>query len=237
MALVAGCGGGAVKQEPAPPGAQVEQQSVTYFLYSMRSGETLYSLGERFGVPWQEIAEANHVEDPGQIPIGTQLMIRQVPGMPLPARVAQEPPQTRSASVQPADLSRGKPSSPFWWPTEGRIVRHYGDRVRGFPEPGIAIVAAADTEVCAVADGSVVSVTGAGAVPEPAWGNSVALAHSGGMASWYGHLDQIAVAKGQAVRRGEPIGMVGATGAADGPQLAFRMYRNERPVDPERYLP
>jgi LysM repeat protein len=57
-----------VTQAPTPGGIHV-----------VRSGETLFSIGLLYGVPWQAIAEANGIENPDHIELGQQLMI------PLPA--------------------------------------------------------------------------------------------------------------------------------------------------------
>jgi len=65
----------------------------------------------------------------------------------------------------------------------------------------------------------------------------VAISHSGGIASWYAYLDQVLVERGQSVSKGQLIGTVGRSGAAPRPELAFRLYQDDRPVNPERLLP
>ena len=63
-------------------------------------------------------------------------------------------------------------------------------------------------------------------------GNAVRLAHGGDVATRYCHLSQLAVAPGQAVRRGQVIGYVGSTGLSTGPHLHYEMYRGGRAIDP-----
>lgn len=254
-ACVTGCAGPepAARPESVPPvppvrptlSAQTKPSAPTptfeYFPYHVRQGDTLYSLGQRFRVAWEDIARDNDIDHPEDMPVGTLLLIPKAPGVAAPPLDRPErQPVARSGSARtsvPASrLNGGKPAAKYWWPTAGRLVRRYGAPVRGLPEHGIAIAAPAGTEVYAVADGTVVTSV----VPDDtvgAWGNVVAVAHAGGVVSWYAHLDSVLVRKGRKVRKGEPIGSVGATGAVAGSQLAFRLYKNNRPVNPEDYLP
>jgi murein DD-endopeptidase MepM/ murein hydrolase activator NlpD len=220
------------------PGAEVE-----YFLYSIRTGDSLYRLERRFKVPWREIAETNGV-DPAALRINQTLLIRQVEGVEPPKfkltaqDIIDSPRAVGKAArrpVAPPALHRGKPSSALWWPTSGKLIWHFGAKVRGFAEPGIGIDAPAGTEVCAVTAGTVKTVVPGGTAG--AWGNVVTVAHAGGLVSWYAHLDGILVRRGQKLRRGEPLGTVGASGAATRAQLAFRLFKNQRPVNPTHYLP
>jgi LysM repeat protein len=43
---------------PTPP------PTFDYFVYHVRRGDTLYSLGARFGLGWQEIQETNGIAEP-----------------------------------------------------------------------------------------------------------------------------------------------------------------------------
>jgi murein DD-endopeptidase MepM/ murein hydrolase activator NlpD len=66
-------------------------------------------------------------------------------------------------------------------------------------------------------------------------GLTIEINHGNGLLSFYGHLSQINVVKGQAVRRGQVIGISGMTGTATGPHLHFGIYnihRSQTPVDP-----
>ena len=239
-ALVVGCAGEpTVEQQSAVGSPPAATAAPSYFVYEVKPRDTLFSLGERFGVPWEEIRDANRLGRPEDLNVGAPLLIRRVPGVPVPELSATPPAEYRSPErrrVLESDLHRGKPSARFWWPTYGRLVRKYGDRLRGLSESGIGILTAPHTEVYAVADGRVVTVLEAGQSGGPSWGDVVAIAHSDDMTSWYAQLDQVMVKKGQQVAKGEPLGTVGA-GPAGRNELAFRLYRNERPVNPEDYLP
>jgi murein DD-endopeptidase MepM/ murein hydrolase activator NlpD len=226
--------------EPARPQVSKETPVPEYFLYYMQKGDTLYSLGQRFHVPWDEIARADGSRRPDGLPVGTLLMVPRVPGVEVPElqQPAAAPERASAARVdlRPEDLQKRKPSSAYWWPTRGRVVRRYGETLRGLPEHGIGIAAPAGTEVCAVAAGTVIACVHAVPARPSAWGNVVAVSHAGGDVSWYANLGEIDVEKGARVSKGEPIGTVGSSGAAE-EELAFRLYRNDHQVDPEDYLP
>jgi murein DD-endopeptidase MepM/ murein hydrolase activator NlpD len=207
----------------------------------MQAGDTLYSIGRRFHVPWDEIARINDLNRLDDLAIGTLLIIPRASGVDVPALSLPPPPTRRTSarrsSVRPDDLHRGKPSSAYWWPTSGRLARRYGQKLRGLPEHGIGIAAPAGTDVCAVAAGTVISCVRAPASSASGWGNVVAIRHAGDAVSWYAHLRDVDVEKGQRVGKGEAIGTIGSSGAAASAGLAFRLFRNDRLVDPEDHLP
>jgi len=208
-----------------------------YTVYWVEEGDTLISIGERFAVPWQKIQSVNG--------IGTRLRVGQallIPANPttassIPSSLAEGAADSAASPPSASVLSRGKPSARLWWPADGSLVRYYGDRVRGFPEPGVGIKSRRGAPVCAVAAGRVVSVTPAGMSPEPGWGNVVVIGHDDGWASWYAQLAEAPVKENRRVKQGEVIGAVGAGGARAFPELAFRLFHNERLVDPVKYLP
>ena len=215
----------------------------SYFLYQVRRGDTLYSLSRRFRVTADEISKDNNISSPREMAVGTLLMVRRVEGVDLAALASgaseggSEPEAAAQRAVAQSELYRGSPGAQFWWPTAGTLTRRFGDQFRGLSDPGIAISAPAGTEVYAVADGTVSSVVRGGDAPDSVWGNVVSITHAGGVVSWYAHLANILVREGARVSKGEAIGTVGSTGKAPAPMLAFRIYRNARPVDPLVQLP
>ena len=61
------------------------------------------------------------------------------------------------------------------------------------------------------------------------FGYLVVVAHGRGVRTWYAHLAQIDVRRGQPVRTGTPVGQVGATGATTALTFTSRSTTAARP--------
>lgn len=96
---------------------------------------------------------------------------------------------------------------------------------------GLDFPAPTGTPVHAVADGRVTSALSGGP-----YGNHVTISHGGGLSSLYAHMSRILTSVGDAVKQGQTIGKVGATGNVTGPHLHLEARRNGVPVDPMGYL-
>ena len=128
------------------------------------------------------------------------------------------------------------PSGKFLWPVAGRVQSGFGNRrhpIFGGTRfhSGIDIVAPHGTLVKAADGGQVVQAGYFGG-----YGNSIMIYHGGGFATWYAHLSSINVSVGQAVQRGQVIGLVGSTGWATGSHLHFEVRINGAPQNPINYL-
>ena len=102
---------------------------------------------------------------------------------------------------------------------------------------GVAVLAAADGVVAGVRDGMAdVSFreTGKEAVKDRECGNGLLLRHADGWETQYCHLAQgsVAVRRGQTVRAGERLGLVGLSGLTEFPHLHLTIRRQGKAVDP-----
>ena len=68
------------------------------------------------------------------------------------------------------------------------------------------------------------------------YGRLVILDHGGGYYTVSGHLAEIAVAVGDTVASGAPIGTVGDSGSLSGPRLYFEIRRGGEALDPREWL-
>jgi murein DD-endopeptidase MepM/ murein hydrolase activator NlpD len=109
-----------------------------------------------------------------------------------------------------------------------RIIYSFGSADQGrahtFPHYmhfGVDIAAEIGTQVVAVMEGLVQQ-----AASETDLGNFVAVAHSDGYVTVYGHLSRVAVKTGQSISTGSIIGYVGATGLVKEAALHFAIVKN-----------
>jgi murein DD-endopeptidase MepM/ murein hydrolase activator NlpD len=112
---------------------------------------------------------------------------------------------------------------------------------------GIDIPGAIGTPILAAGDGEII-YAGAGVyrggnnILDDPYGNAVVIEHDfkyegQALFTLYAHLDQILVEKGDQVKTGDKIGLMGNTGRTTGPHLHFEIRRGERARDPLNYLP
>jgi septal ring factor EnvC (AmiA/AmiB activator) len=139
--------------------------------------------------------------------------------------------------VAVATPSEARPSAPapsaaiFAAPVDGPITRAYSTGAGGPRNDGVDFSAPAGATVTAAADGQVALISDSlGGL-----GTIVLIRHQGELLTVYGRVADVIVAKGERVRRGQPIGAVAP--AADGPStLHFEVRQGANSVNPEDYL-
>ncbi len=127
-------------------------------------------------------------------------------------------------------------STPSIWPTKGWMSSRFGYRISPFTgkkefHRGIDVATRMGAPIVAPADG-IVSFAGR----DGGYGKMVTIKHGYGLMTRYGHLEKWLVKKGQHVKRGEVIALVGNTGRSTGPHLHYEVHLNHMAVDPLRYI-
>lgn len=88
--------------------------------------------------------------------------------------------------------------------------------------------------------GTPIYATGAGVVVRSeysrTYGNVVTIDHGYGFKSLYAHMSKILAKKGQRVKRGEKIGLVGSTGRSVGPHCHYEVVLRGKKVNPIHYV-
>jgi murein DD-endopeptidase MepM/ murein hydrolase activator NlpD len=127
-------------------------------------------------------------------------------------------------------------STPSILPTKGWLSSRFGYRTSAFTERkefhrGIDISTRMGAPIVAPADG-IVSYIGR----RRGHGNVLMLKHGYGLETKYAHLKKALAKKGQYVKRGETIALVGNTGRTTGAHLHYEVHLNKVPVNPLRYV-
>ena len=127
-------------------------------------------------------------------------------------------------------------STPAVRPCQGWTTSRFGYRKSPFTgrrefHKGLDIANRKGSPVIATADG-VITFVG----PKGLLGNVVRVDHGHGMVTRYGHLSKMLVKRGQAVKRGDKIALMGNSGRSTGPHLHYEVHLNGIPVNPHKYI-
>jgi murein DD-endopeptidase MepM/ murein hydrolase activator NlpD len=127
-------------------------------------------------------------------------------------------------------------ATPSIWPAHGWLSSGMGyrrDPVNGGADfhPGLDIAGDKGQPVYATAAGRVTQVGYQGA-----YGNLIVVEHGFGLETRYGHLSRFNVKNGQQVKRGDVLGLIGATGRTTGNHLHYEVHANGRLLNPLQLL-
>ncbi len=119
---------------------------------------------------------------------------------------------------------------------EGWVTSRFGNRTSPFTglqefHTGLDVGAAEGTPVVAPGDGT---VTFAGTKGH--YGKVLIVHHGHGLSTRYAHLSKMLKRPGEAVSRGDVIGLVGETGRSTGPHLHYEVRLNGTAVNPKNYI-
>lgn len=123
------------------------------------------------------------------------------------------------------------PVTKFIWPVHGRLSSPFGER-HGAPHYGIDIAAPMGTPIKSSATGRVIY-----SGQEHGYGKLVIVYHGAGYSTIYAHASKLLAKKGDWIKRGQIIALVGSTGRSTGPHLHYEIRKRTDPLDPEQYLP
>jgi len=234
--------------------------------YTVRQGDTLSSLAQRWGLPVEYLVASNEGIDlarlrPGQaivVPRGGVLHVVK-PGQTL-ADIARTYEVSEGAIVLANGLSGDPPAgsrilvpSPpvvpqavaaamgqgrqFAWPARGPLTSPFGPRIH----PIYNIPSFHAGIDLALPEGTPVYAAAGGRVvlagTQAGYGLLVVVDHADGYTTYYGHLSRVGVVPGQYVEAGQLIGRSGNTGLSTGPHLHFEIRKDGSPVDPLLFLP
>ena len=219
-------------------------------VYTVRSGDSLYTIGKRYGVDHNRLARRNRIKAPYTIYVGQQLSIWSTAPksayIPIP-KARKKPVRskrkiTRSTRTAKAKKTAAKKKTSsavgsqsfvrLRWPVKGKVTTRFGRSGQRMND-GIDIAAAEGTPVYAAAAGEIVYSDRR----LPGYGKLIIIRHKRNQFTAYAHNQRNLVKKGDQVVAGDLVARVGKTGRTSGPHLHFEVRRGSTPVDPLAYLP
>lgn len=212
-------------------------------IYTVKPGDTLYSIAWELGIDNSDLAFRNNIAAPYLIFPGQELRIRGSVkrAQSIPTKIVKKPsdlPKTKnSAPKLPQPRSQFPPKQEVnsrqlsWaWPASGRIIDQFSTNKP--VNKGIDIAGRLGDSVYAAAAGSVV-YAGTGL---RGYGKLVIIRHNDQFLSAYAHTHRILVNEGDQVKVRQKIAEIGSTGAND-TKLHFEIRRGGQPIDPVQFLP
>ncbi len=202
----------------------------------VKRGDTLISISRNYQIGLYELARLNALGAPYKIRVGQRLKINSAATSEKTEKSEKKAPRRSKSRIRIA-AAKSIPRPPrlsggFLWPVKGKVVSGYGPRAKGLYNDGIDISAPEGTAVRAAQNG-VVAYAGDDL---KAFGNMLLIRHAGGWVTAYAYNERLLVKRGDVVRKGQTVALVGSTGTVTKPQLHFELRRGKRTFDPRKIL-
>lgn len=188
--------------------------------YTVRAGDTLYSIATRYGMTVRELAQLNNIGNDYRIYPSQVLRLSKSVA---PVRRSAPVPSTRPVVVAPrSDIK--------WnWPA---VAGGYAATTRPNGGVGLVINGSHGQDIVTAAAGRVV-YQGSGLL---GYGQLIIVKHDDVYLSAYGHLGAVLVREGDQLAAGQKIATMG-NGPSGGAMLYFEIRVNGQPTDPLVLLP
>lgn len=190
----------------------------------VRAGDSLWTIGRRYGVSLDALSHANGLVSGQRLAIGQRLTI---PGGPV-GDDRQEPPSLAEIVLSPPPAER---LVPLLWPVPMSVASPFGPRGSSW-HGGVDLRADRGTPIRAAAPGMVIA-----SGRERGYGNVIKIWHADDLMTVYAHNHENHVRVGEWVERGRVIGTVGSTGRTTAPHLHFEVRLEGRKYNPVFWLP
>lgn len=207
------------RSETRPPTNPQRPEEIKIY-HTVREGDTLWRIAKAYGIPKEKIMQANRMEGT-TVTVGQKLLI---PGATHKVEVERYRPPKKGRK-----FVRGEK---FGYPCVGTIAPEFGQLKDDQKTEGVDFAAKRGTKVVASRTGEVVLV----AHEFPGYGVVVILQHGPSYRTFYGYLAQTSVRVGDAVAKGEIIGVTGVEPHSGKRRLHFRIYDGTKTLNPLKLL-
>jgi lipoprotein NlpD len=217
--------------------------------YQVKSGDTMFAIGWRFGWDYKTLAKVNNIPSPYTIYVGQILYFNDTDNSNSMSNssakklikkpvVSDNAVVNKPASSAPVNNSntvtekayKGPLSVQWNWPLQGRVIKSFSSKGSVFH--GIDLSSSLGNSVKAASSGIIV-YAGSGI---QGYGKLVVIKHNNTFLSAYAYNSRIVVKEGDTVKAGQVIAKVGKGPQLD-PRLHFEIRKNGKPVNPLSYLP
>jgi len=231
--------------------------------YTVASGDTLFSLGRKFGISPFAIADANGLKKDKALTVGKNIKIPTRDSLTATAKptapaVSEDVAKSDVAPVKPGtplalpkqDIAQAEPVAPAAQvsaksaatPSDNQLAMRWPVQGKVISAFGSKPNGLKNEGInIAVPEGTSVKAAETGVVAYAGnelkgYGNLILIRHANGYVTAYAHTKEILVKKGDQVKRGDVIAKSGQTGAVQSPQLHFEIRKGATPMDPTTFL-
>lgn len=205
---------------------RVARPSISSSSYTVKSGDTLVSIAFRADTDYKQLASWNNISNPYVIYPGQKLTL--TPSK-YKHKVKPSRPAKKTTTKKKTQTTVSASSIKWSWPAKGKIVAKYNPSKQ---QKGIKIAGKIGDEVLSTERGKVV-YAGSGLI---GYGRLIIVKHNDSFLSAYGHNNQLLVKKGDQVRKGQKIALMGEAKVGK-PLVHFEIRKGGKPVNPLSLLP
>jgi len=192
--------------------------------YTVKKGDTLYSIGFRSRHGYKRLATWNNIPPPYKVYQGQKLKLFREIKYKKTQNNKKINKKTSTISINKRKVLRL-----YWqWPVQGRLLRNFS----ATGNKGLDIAGYVGKKIRAAESGIVV-YSGSGLV---GYGKLLIIKHNYLYLSAYGHNRRLLVKEGYKVTKGQVIAEMGV-GVDAKPALHFEIRKNGKSVNPINYLP
>lgn len=226
--------------------AKKNDKRVTYESYTVKAGDTLYSIAKRSEITVDELRRLNSLDSSAVLKIGQNLKVPAQSGATAQSGSAAQNagssssglalsvPDTSSSArdnlsligsdKDPRAYSKKNGDTSLVWPVKASEVVYVAGRISG-----VALTGAKNEHVTAIRSGTVM-FSGI----YRGFGQVVFVQSANGLIYVYTGLDTLAVTKGQKVNYGQQLGIIGSDPISGKSLINVMVFKNGSPMDPAK---
>ncbi|WP_432962681.1 LysM peptidoglycan-binding domain-containing protein [Treponema sp. OMZ 840] len=212
-------------------------RKVTYETYTVKAGDTLYSIARRYDISVDELCEINSLSASSVLKTAQKLRVPSKTPAAQTAEAEKNPPAADFSNAAllgtPALIGSDKDPRSYTkktgdvnliWPVKASEVVYVGGKISG-----VALTGVKNEQVTAIRSGTVM-YSGL----YRGFGQVVFVQSANGLIYVYTGLNTLTVAKGQQVNYGQQLGVIGNDPLSGKNLINLMVFKNGNPIDPAK---